>query len=62
MGITIAETFLLPQFTYVASVLDPSPSAYDTINRMLRSFVNTGSSLNLGTGNWIQHDILYSSK
>ena len=62
MGITIAETFLLPQFTYVASVLDPSPSAYDTINRMLRSFVNTGSSLNLGKGNWIQHDILYSSK
>ena len=24
--ITIAKTFLLPQFTYVASVLDPSPS------------------------------------
>ena len=40
--ITIAETFLLPQFTYVASVLDPSPSTYDTINKMMRSFVNTG--------------------
>ena len=42
--ITIAKTFLLPQFTYIASVLDPSPSTYDTINKMMRSFVNTGSS------------------
>ena len=49
--ITIAKTFFLPQFTYVASVLDPSTSTYDTINRMLRSFVNTGSTRTLGKGN-----------
>ena len=60
--ITIAKTFLLPKFTYVASVLDPSPSTYDTINRMMRSFVNTGSTLSLGRGNWIHQDILYASK
>ena len=60
--ITIAKTFLLPQFTYAASVLDPSASTYDTINRMLRSFVNTGSTLILGKVNWInQEDILYDS-
>ena len=60
--IAIAKTFLLPQFTYVASVLDPSPSTYDTINKMMRSFVNTGSTLPLGKGNWINQDILYASK
>ena len=60
--ITIAKTFLSPQFTYVASVLDPSPSTYNTIIRMLRSFVNTGSTLPLGKGNWIKQDFLYASK
>ena len=60
--ITIAKTFLLPKFTYVALVLDPSASTYDTINRMLRSFVNTGSTLTLGKGNWIHQDILYGPK
>ena len=29
--ITIAKTFLLLQLTYVASVLDPSPSTYDLL-------------------------------
>ena len=53
---------LLPQFTYVASVVDPSTSTYDTINRMLRSFVNTESTLTLGKVNWIHQDILYGSK
>ena len=60
--ITIAKTFFLPQFTYVASVLDPSTSTYDTINRMLRSFVNTGSTRTLGKGHWIHQDILYAPK
>ena len=60
--ITIAKTFLLPQFTYIASVLDPWTRTYDTINRMLRSCVNSGSTLTLGKGNWIHQDILYGSK
>ena len=60
--ITIANIFLLPQFTYVASVLDPSASTYDNIKRMLRSFVNTGSTLTLGKENWIHQDILYAPK
>ena len=56
--ITIAKTLLLPQFTYVVSVLDPSASKNDTINRMLRIFVNSHSwkkengsmSLKISTG------------
>ena len=60
--ITIAKIFLLPQLTYVTSVLDPSTNTYDTINRMMRSFVNTGSTLTLGKGNWIHQDILYAHK
>ena len=60
--IPIAKTFHLHQFTYVASVLDPSASTINTINSMLRSFVNTGSTLTLGKGNWIHQDILYGSK
>ena len=60
--ITIAKTFLLPQFTYVASVMDPSPNTYEVINKMLRSFVNTGSTIPLGKGNWINQDILYAPK
>ena len=60
--ITIAKTFLLPQFTYVASVLDPNPNTYDVINKMLRNFVNTGSTIPLGKCNWINQDILYGSK
>ena len=46
----------------MASVLDPSDSTYETINRMLGSFVNTGLTLNLGKGNWIHQDVLYASK
>ena len=60
--ITIAKTFLLPQFTYVASVLDPSPNTYETIYKMIRSFVTTGSTTPLGKGNWINQDILYAPK
>lgn len=60
--ITIAKTFLLPQFIYVASVLDPSEGIYDTINMFIRSFVNTGSTLTSGNGNGIKQNILYGSK
>ena len=56
------KTFLVPQFTYVAMVLDPSTNTYDIINRMLRSFVNTGSTITLGKGNWIHQDNLYAPK
>ena len=50
------------QYWTLAPVPDPSASTYDTINRMLRSFVNTGSTLILGKVNWInQEDILYDS-
>jgi len=41
-------------------ILDPSTSTYDTINRMIRSFVNTGSTLTLGKGNWIHQYILHA--
>ena len=61
-SITIAKTFLLPQFIYVASVLDPNDSTYETINKMIRSFVNTGSTLTPSKGNWIYQDILLRSK
>ena len=50
------------QFTYVASVLDPSPNTYEAINKMLRSFVSTGSTIPQGKGNWINQDILYGPK
>ena len=35
---------------------------YDTINRMMRSFVNTGSTLTLRKGSWIHEDILCAPK
>ena len=40
--ITIAKTFLLPQFTYMVSLLDPNVKMYETINRFIRNFVNRG--------------------
>ena len=46
----------------MASVLDPSRNTYEVINKMLRSFVNTGSTIPLGKGNWINQDILYAQK
>ena len=52
----------MPQFIYVASVLYHSDSNNETINKMILSFVNTGSTLTPGKGNWIHQDILYGSK
>ena len=42
--ITIAKTFMLPQFTYIASVLDLTNSTYDEINKIIGLFINTGTS------------------
>ena len=40
----IAKTFLLPQFTYIALVLDPSDSTYDEINKLIGHFIDTGTT------------------
>ena len=61
-SLTIAKVFLLPQFVYIATVLDPSEGTYEQINRYIRNFVNTGSTLASGDRNWIHQDILYGSK
>ena len=58
----IAKTFLLPQFTYTTSVLDPSDKTYNTINRFIRNFVNTGTTKRSTKNNWIHQDILYGPK
>ena len=42
--ITIAKTFMLPQFTYIASVLDLSDSTYDEITKIIGLFINTGTT------------------
>ena len=59
---TIAKTFLLPQFTYIASVLVPCDKTYETINCFIRSFVNTGTTKPSTKNNWIHQDILYGPK
>ena len=51
--ITITKVFLFPQFVYNASVLDPSEGTYEQINRYIRNFVNSGSTLASGDRNWI---------
>ena len=50
------------QFVYIASVLDPCEGTYEQINRYIRNFANTGSTLASGNRNWIHQDILYGSK
>ena len=60
--ITIAKTFMLPQFTYIASVLDPTTSTYDEINRIIGLFINTGTTKPITKTNWIHKDILYGPK
>ena len=53
---------MLPQFTYIASVLDPANSTYDEINRIIGCFINTGTSKPCTQKNWIHKDILYGPK
>ena len=59
---TIAKTFLLPQFTYIALVLDPSDKSYKTINNFIRNFVNTSTTRPSISKNWINQDILYGPR
>ena len=40
----IAKNFMLPQFPYVASVLDPLDSTYDEINKLIGHFINAGTT------------------
>ena len=55
----IAKTFLLPQFTYSASVLDPSYKTYENISHFIGNFIDTGTT-KLSTRNYLIHqDILY---
>ena len=51
-----------PQFTYIASVLDPTTSTYDEMNRMIGLFINTGTTKPCTKTNWIHKDILYGPK
>ena len=51
-----------PQYTYVASVLDPNKTTYEKIDKSIRSFFNTGSTLTPGNRNWIDVEILHGSK
>jgi len=39
--ITIAKTFMLTQFAYIALVLEPSTSTYDEIDRIIEAFLST---------------------
>ena len=57
---TIANTFLLPQFTYIVSVLDTNDETYETINHFIMNFVIRGTSSNRNY--WTHHDILYGPK
>ena len=59
---TCSQAFLLPQFVYIASVLDPNEGTYEQINRFIRNFVNTGSTLASGNRNWIHQDISQGTK
>ena len=58
----IAKTFLLPQFTYIASVLDPTDKTYETINNFNRNYINTGTTKPSTTNYWIHQDILHGPK
>ena len=60
--IPIAKAFILPQFTYIVSVLDPIDKTYETINRFIRNFINTGTTKPSTRNFWIHQDILYGPK
>ena len=53
---------MLPQFTYIASVLDPSDSTYDETNKIIGHFINTGTTNPCTKKNWIHKDILHGPK
>ncbi len=64
--ITIVKSVLLPQYTYIGSVLDKvTESQYKNIQRILDHFVLYNSYLepnNKAKRNWIKPDILYAEK
>jgi len=43
-------------------VLDPSDKTYETINRLIRNFVNAGTTKPSTKNKWIHQDILYGPK
>ena len=63
--VTIAKAMLLPQYTYIGSVLDQiSNTRYNSIQRTLDHFVLHNSYLepSKASRNWIKPDILYADK
>ena len=64
--ITIVKSILLPQYTYIGSVLDKvSEAQYRNIQKILDHFVLYNSYLepnNKAKRNWIKPDILYAEK
>ena len=58
----ITKTFLLHQFTYIASLLDPSYKTFETINHLIQNFVDTGTTKPSTRNYWIHQDILYRPK
>ena len=63
--VTIAKTMLLPQYTYIGSVLDKiSNTRYNSIQKTLDHFVLHNSYLEPSktSRNWIKPDILYADK
>ena len=53
---------MLRQFIYIASVLDPSDSTYDEINKLIGLSINIGTTNPCTKRNWIHKDILYGPK
>ena len=63
--ITIAKTILLPQYTYVGSVLDNiSQNQYKGIQKVIDHFIlyNSYCEQNKKSRKWIKDDILYGDK
>ena len=56
--ITIAKSILLPQYTYIASVLDPPENEYNYINKSIVNFINTGSVDNANI--WLKAETLFT--
>ena len=63
--VTIAKSMLLPQYTYIGSVLDKILNTrYSSIQKTLDHFVLHNSYLepSKSSRNWIKPDILYADK
>jgi len=63
--VTIAKSILVPQYTYIGSVLDKiSKTRYTKIQKILDHFVlhNTYLEPSRSSKNWIKQEILYEGK